>query len=85
MENNAVGPGLTVRVALTPVVTPLMFSGAAANVYVPIVSTTRLENVATPLLRATVVVPELKVVWGLPSPVGMDMETEPVAVVTTLP
>jgi hypothetical protein len=68
---------------LTAIVTPLMLTGVAVKVYVPAVFTTRLEKAATPLLRATVVVPELKEVCGLP--LLMVMVTEPLAAVATLP
>ena len=46
-------------------------------------STTRLVKLATPLLKGTEVVPEVKLDCGLPD--LMDMTTEPLAVVTTLP
>ena len=39
-------------------------------------------KLATPPLRGTVAVPELKVPWGLPD--LMDMATEPLAELTTL-
>jgi len=47
------------------------------------VFTTKLVKFATPLLTLTVVVPEVKLDCGLPD--LMDMMTEPLAVVTTLP
>ena len=46
-------------------------------------STTRLENVDTPLLEPTVVVPELKVDCGLPA--AMLIVVDPLAEVTTFP
>ena len=44
--------GFIVTAEVMAVVTPLMLTGVATKVYVPEVFMTRLENVATPLLRA---------------------------------
>jgi hypothetical protein len=48
------------------------------------VCTTRFEKVATPLATETVVVPEVKLDWGLPA--AIDIATEPeFKLVSTLP
>ena len=68
---------------LTAPVTPVMPTGVAVKVYEPAVLTTRLEKVATPPLKATVPVPEVNELCGLP--LLMVMVTEPLAVVTKFP
>ena len=62
---------------------PVIPFGVAVKVYEPAVLTTRSENVATPLLTVTGVVPEVKVPCALPD--LMDIPIEPLADVATLP
>jgi hypothetical protein len=62
---------------------PVIPLGVPVKVYVPAVFTTRFENVASPLLTATAVVPEVKELCALPD--LMLTPTEPLAEVATLP
>jgi hypothetical protein len=73
------GPAATTNAPLDWVKDPSL----AVKVYVPALSTTRLENVAVPPLTLAEADPEVKVDWGLPAAIARAIV--PVAVVTTLP